>query len=86
MILGPNLYCRATGGARSVAGRTSDEGTRARRGDVAGGGPRVTPVKTRINERCASRGKRIKEGKRRKMTSWNARSPHLERKASRQMI
>ena len=86
MILGPNRYSRATGAARSVGGRTSDEGTRARRGGVAGGGPRVTRARTRTNERCASRGKRIKEGKRPKMTSWNGRSPRLERRASRQTI
>ena len=48
MILGPNRYSRATGAARSVGGRTSGDGTRARRGGVAGGGPRVTPERTRI--------------------------------------
>ena len=67
MILGPNLSYQATGAVLFVEGRTSDEGTRARRGGVAGGGPRVTRAKMRINERCASRGKRIKEGKRPKM-------------------
>ena len=86
MILGPNLSYRATGAARSVGGRTSDEGTRARRGGVAGGGPRATRARTRTNERCASRGKRIKEGKRRKMTSWSGLWPLLERRANRLTI
>ena len=82
MILGPNRYSRATGAARSVGGRTSGDGTRARRGGVAGGGPRATPVKTRINELYGSRGKRIKEGKRRKMMSWSGLWQRLERRAS----
>ena len=82
MILGPNRYSRATGAARSVGGRTSGDGTRARRGGVAGGGRRATPVKMPTNERCASRGKRIKEGKRRKMTSWNGLWPRLGPRAN----
>ena len=86
MILEQNLYCRATGAVLFVADRTFDEGTRARRGGVAGGGPRVTRAKMRINERCASRGKRIKEGKRPKMTSWSGLWPHLERRANHRTI
>ena len=86
MILGPNRYSRATGAVLFVGGQTSDEGTRARRGGVAGGGPRVTRARTRTNERCASRGKRIKEGKKRRTTSWNGLWRHLERRASRLTI
>ena len=86
MILEQNLSYRATGAVRSVGDRTSDDGTRARRGGVAGGGPRATRAKTRINELYGSRGKRIKEGKRPKMTSWSGRSPHLERRANRLTI
>ena len=86
MIRGPSRYSRATGAVLFVGGRTSDEGTRARRGGVAGGGPRATPVKTRINGLYGSRGKRIRGGKRPKTTSWNGLWPHLERRASRQTI
>ena len=86
MILGPNRYSRATGAARSVGGRTSDEGTRARRDGVAGGGPRATPVKTRINELYGSRGRRISGGKRPKTMSWNGLWQHLERRANRLTI
>ena len=86
MILGPNRYSRATGAVLFVGGQTSDEGTRARRGGVAGGGPRVTRAKMPTNELYGNRGKRIKEGKRRKMTSWNGLWPRLERRAKRQTI
>ena len=86
MILGPNLSYQATGAVLFVEGRTSDEGTRARRGGVAGGGPRATPVKMPTNELYGSRGKRIKEGKRPKMTSWSGLWPHLERRANHRTI
>ena len=86
MILEQNLSYRATGAVRSVGDRTSDDGTRARRGGVAGGDRWATPVKMPTNGLCGSRGKRIKEGKRPKMTSWSGRSPHLERRANRLTI
>ena len=69
MILGPNRYSRATGAVLFVGGQTSDEGTRARRGGVAGGGRRAIPERMPTNELYGSRGKRIKEGKKRRTTS-----------------
>ena len=86
MILEQNLSCREIGAVLFVADRTSVEEMRARRDGVAGGGRRVIPVKTRINGLYGSRGKRTSGGKRRRMMSWNGRSPHLERRASRLTI
>ena len=82
MILARSRYSRATGAVRSVEGRTSDEGTRARRDGVAGGDRRATPVKMRINGLYGSRGRRINKGRPPKMTSWNGLWQHLERRAS----
>ena len=82
MILEQNLSCREIGAVLFVADRTSVEEMRARRDGVAGGGRRVIPVKTRINGLYGNRGKRIKEGRRRRTTSWNGLWPHLERRAS----
>ena len=86
MILGPSLCCRATGAVRCVEDPTLGGGTRALLADVAGGDRWVTPEKMPTNELYGNRGKRIKEGKRRKMTSWSGLWPHLERRASRPTI
>ena len=86
MILEQNLSCREIGAVLFVADRTSVEEMRARRDGVAGGGRRAIPERMPTHVLYGSRGRRIKEGKRRKTMSWNELWPRLERRANRLTI